>query len=99
VLAVLAELRMKGADRVTVDAPRVLYLVISGAPASEGLPSLVTLIQECGWRVVVFSTPMGTRFADLGELERLTVQPVRWEYGCRAPASGRRRLTRCWRAR
>ena len=47
------------------DAPRVLYLVISGAPAPEGLPSLVTLLQESGWRVVVFSTPMGTRFADL----------------------------------
>ena len=30
---------MKGADRVTVDAPRVRYLVISGAPAPEGLPS------------------------------------------------------------
>jgi hypothetical protein len=54
------ELRMKGAERVTVNAPRVLYLVISGAPAPEGLPSLVTLIQESGWRVVVFSTPMGT---------------------------------------
>ena len=41
-------LRMKGAERVTVNAPRVLYLVISGAPAPEGLPSLVTLLQEAG---------------------------------------------------
>jgi hypothetical protein len=55
---------------VTVNAPRVLYLVISGAPAPEGLPSLVTLIQRSGWRVVVFSIPMGTRFADLDELKR-----------------------------
>jgi len=31
----------------------MLYLVISGAPAPEGLPSLVTLIQKSGWRVVV----------------------------------------------
>jgi Flavoprotein len=54
----------------------------------EGLPSLVTLIQESGWRVVVFSTPMGTRFADLDELERLTRQPVRWEY--RMPGTGER---------
>jgi hypothetical protein len=46
---------MKGADRVTVDAPRVLYLVISGAPAPEGLPSLVTLIQKSGWRLVVLT--------------------------------------------
>ena len=30
--------------------------------------------------MVVFSTPMGTRFADLDELERLTGEPVRWEY-------------------
>jgi phosphopantothenoylcysteine synthetase/decarboxylase len=78
---------MKGADRVTVNAPGV-HLVISGAPAPEGLPSLVTLIQESGWRVVVFSTPTGTRFADLGELERLTGQPVRWEY--RLPGTGER---------
>ena len=79
---------MKGAGRVTVNAPRVLYLVISGAPAPEGLASLVTLIQESGWRVVVFSTPMGIRFADLDELEQLTGQPVRWEY--RMPGTGER---------
>jgi phosphopantothenoylcysteine synthetase/decarboxylase len=79
---------MKGADRVTVNAPRVLYLVISGAPAPEGLPSLVTLIQESGWRVVVFSTPAGTWFADLDELEQLTGQPVRSEY--RMPGTGER---------
>ena len=79
---------MKGTDRVTVNALRVLYLVISGAPAPEGLPSLVTLIQKSGWRVVVFSTPAGTRFADLDELERLTGQPVRREY--RMPGTGER---------
>jgi hypothetical protein len=48
----------------------VLYLVISGAP--EGLPALVTLLQQAGWRVLVYSTPAGTRFADLAELGRLT---------------------------
>jgi len=64
----------------------VLYLVISGAPAPEGLPSLVTMLAGAGWRVVVFSTPMGTRFADLAELERLTGHPVRWEY--RMPGTG-----------
>lgn len=73
---------MPGDDR------RVLYLVISGAPAPEGLPSLVSLLQSAGWQVVVFSTPMGTRFADLGELERLTGEPVRWEY--RMPRTGSR---------
>jgi phosphopantothenoylcysteine synthetase/decarboxylase len=73
---------------VTGDTPRMLYLVISGAPAPEGLPSLVTLIQKSGWQIVVFSTPTGTRFADLDELERLTGQPVRWEY--RMPGTGQR---------
>lgn len=77
---------MKGAERVTGDAPRVLYLVISGAPAPEGLPSLVALLQQAGWRVLVFSTPAGTRFADLDELGRLTGEPVRFEY--RMPGTG-----------
>ena len=44
----------------------VLYLVISGAPAPEGVPALVAACQAVGWRVVVFSTPTGTRFVDLG---------------------------------
>jgi phosphopantothenoylcysteine synthetase/decarboxylase len=71
------------------DADRkVLYLVISGAPAPEGLPSLVSRLQAAGWRVVLFSTPMGTRFAELDELERLTGEPVRWEY--RMPGTGSR---------
>jgi phosphopantothenoylcysteine synthetase/decarboxylase len=69
-------------------AEKVLYLVISGAPAPEGLPSLVTLLQQSGWRVVVFSTPTGTRFTDLDELARLTGEPVRWEY--RMPGTGSR---------
>jgi phosphopantothenoylcysteine synthetase/decarboxylase len=64
----------------------VLYLVISGAPAPEGMPALVGLLQAVGWQVVVFSTPTGTRFADSGELERLTGQPVRSEY--RMPGTG-----------
>jgi phosphopantothenoylcysteine synthetase/decarboxylase len=66
--------------------PGVLYLVIGGAPAPEGLPSLVSACQVAGWRVMVFSTPMGTRFADLGELERLTGYPVRSEF--RMPGTG-----------
>ena len=64
----------------------VLYLVISGAPAPEGVPALVAVCQAAGWRVVVFSTPTGTRFVDLSELERLTGEPVRSEY--RTPGTG-----------
>jgi len=74
------------AGRVPGDERRVLYLVISGAPAPEGLPSLVKLLQSAGWRAIVFSTPMGVRFADLADLERLTGEPVRWEY--RMPGTG-----------
>ncbi len=68
------------------NARSVVYLVISGAPALEGLPALIGLLNEAGWQVIVFSTPMGTRFADLPELERLTGQPVRSEY--RMPGTG-----------
>jgi Flavoprotein len=68
------------------DTRSVLYLVISGAPAPEGIPALVDLFQEGGGQVVVFSTPFGTRFAAVAELERLTGQPVRSEY--RMPSTG-----------
>lgn len=66
---------------------RVLYLVVSGAPAPEGVPALVTACQAADWRVVVFSTPTGTRFVDPAELERLTGEPVRSEY--RMPGTGK----------
>jgi len=65
----------------------VLYLVLSGAPAPEGIPQLVTMCQEAGWRVAVFSTPDGTRFIDPAELEQLTGEPVRSEY--RMPGTGK----------
>jgi phosphopantothenoylcysteine synthetase/decarboxylase len=65
---------------------RVLYLVLSGAPAPEGIPALVGGCQSAGWRVAVFSTPSGTRFADCAELERLTGSAVRSEY--RMPGTG-----------
>lgn len=66
--------------------PGVLYLVIGGAPAPGGLPGLVTACQAAGWQVVVYATPMGTRFADVGELEQLTGQPVRSQF--RMPGTG-----------
>ena len=59
---------------------RTLYLVISGAPAPEGIPALIAACQEAGWQVVVFSTPLGTGFIDAAELERLTGEPVRSDY-------------------
>jgi phosphopantothenoylcysteine synthetase/decarboxylase len=64
----------------------VLYLVLSGAPAPEGIPALITMCQAVGWDVVVFSTPSGLRFTDASELEQLTGRPVRSEY--RMPGTG-----------
>jgi phosphopantothenoylcysteine synthetase/decarboxylase len=64
-----------------------LYLVVSGAPAPEGIPALIRACQEAGWRVAVFSTPLGTRFIDPVELERLTGEPVRSDY--RMPGTGK----------
>jgi phosphopantothenoylcysteine synthetase/decarboxylase len=66
---------------------RTLYLVVSGAPAPEGIPTLIKMCQQAGWKVLVFSTPMGTRFIEPAELERLTGQPVRSEY--RMPGTGK----------
>jgi phosphopantothenoylcysteine synthetase/decarboxylase len=59
---------------------RVLYLVTSGAPAPEGIPGLVTLCHQGGWRVLIFATPHGARFLDLAALEQLTGEPVRTDY-------------------
>jgi phosphopantothenoylcysteine synthetase/decarboxylase len=66
----------------------VLYLVISGAPAPEGIPALVRQCQDAGWRVVVFSTPLGVRFTDPDELENLTGEPVRNDYRMPGTAKG-----------
>jgi phosphopantothenoylcysteine synthetase/decarboxylase len=64
----------------------VLYLVLSAAPAPEGIPELVMMCQAAGWQVVVFSTPHGVRFIDKAQLEQLTGSAVRSEY--RMPGTG-----------
>lgn len=66
----------------------VLYLVVSAAPAPEGLPELVSLCQAAGWKVIVFSTPLGIRFTDPDRLEQLTGEPVRSEYRMPEAAKG-----------
>jgi phosphopantothenoylcysteine synthetase/decarboxylase len=65
-----------------------LYLVISGAPAPEGMPELVSQCQDAGWQVVIFSTPIGVRFIDPGELRQLTGEPVRSDYRMPGTAKG-----------
>lgn len=77
---------IQGRSGPVVDDGGVLYLVVSGAPAPEGIPALVAACQAAGWRAVVFSTPTGIRFIDAAELERLTGEPVRSEY--RMPGAG-----------
>lgn len=65
---------------------RALYLVLSGAPAPERTPELVRLLQVYGHEAVCLPTPMGVRFHDTAELERLTGEPVR--VGYRMPGTG-----------
>lgn len=67
-----------------------LYLVVSGAPAPEGIPALITACHEAGWRVAVFSTQHGLGFIDPAELERMTGEPVRSDY--RMPGNGKATL-------
>jgi phosphopantothenoylcysteine synthetase/decarboxylase len=60
--------------------PGVLYLVVSGAPANDGIPSLTALCQAAGWQVLIVATPHGAQFIDTPAMERLTGEPVRIEY-------------------
>jgi phosphopantothenoylcysteine synthetase/decarboxylase len=89
----IAETPGKGAGPVggdSTDRPTVgdvLYLVTSGAPAPEGIPALIERCHTAGWRVLVFTTPVGARFIDAEVLEQLTGEPVRVEY--RMPGTGK----------
>ncbi|GAA4895905.1 flavoprotein [Streptomonospora salina] len=67
-------------------ASRTLYLVVSAAPAPEGIADLVELLQDQGWEVVALSTPTGTNFHDPAELASLTGHSVRVDY--RMPGTG-----------
>jgi phosphopantothenoylcysteine synthetase/decarboxylase len=76
------------AENTPRDMPKgLLHLVISGAPAPEGLSALARLCQADGWRVMVISTPSGLGFADTGALEMLTGSPVRSQH--REPGTSR----------
>ncbi|MCK9868455.1 flavoprotein [Nocardiopsis dassonvillei] len=66
---------------------KTLYLVVSGAPAPEGIPDLVRRFQGDGYQVVCLSTPTGARFHDPAELEELTGEPVRVDF--RMPGTGK----------
>ncbi|MBB5075490.1 flavoprotein [Nonomuraea endophytica] len=58
----------------------VLYVVACAAPPAAGLHNLVSLAQNAGWTVHVVTTPMGERFVNVPDLERLTGDQVRSTY-------------------
>ncbi|MFI9847982.1 flavoprotein [Nonomuraea sp. NPDC051941] len=58
----------------------VLYMIACAAPAAADLDHLVSLAQGAGWQVRVVTTPMGERFVNVAELERLTGDLVRSTY-------------------
>lgn len=59
---------------------RVLYVIVCGAPPAREITRLVRPAQAEGWDVCVLTTPSGSRFLDVAELEDLTGHPVRSEY-------------------
>lgn len=67
--------------------PRILYLVLSGAPAPEETVELVQALHGHGWQVTVLSTPTGTDFHDHDQLAELTGDPVRVAF--RMPGQGK----------
>lgn len=71
---------MGGESEERPGAKGVLYLVASGAPAPQGILELIAQCQAASWKVLVFATPLGTRFLDLPAVERLTGEPVRADY-------------------
>ncbi|MEU6721239.1 flavoprotein [Nonomuraea sp. NPDC046802] len=62
------------------DTPGVLYVIACAAPAAADLHHLVPMAQAAGWQVHVVTTPMGERFVNVAELERLTGDLVRSTY-------------------
>ena len=67
--------------------PRTLYLVVSAAPAPEGVPELIEALHDHGWQVTVLSTPTGLSFHDQERMEALTGEPVRSAF--RRPDTGK----------
>ena len=58
----------------------VLYVLACGAPPAKDVPVLVGLAQDRGWDVCVITSPMGARFIDAAQLEKITGHPVRSDY-------------------
>lgn len=62
-------------------APRrpVLYLIASGAAPARELPEFVASLTS-DWDTCLITTPEGSRFFDVAQMEELTSHPVRTSY-------------------
>jgi phosphopantothenoylcysteine synthetase/decarboxylase len=58
----------------------VLYTVVCGSPATQGVGTLVSLAQERGWEVCVIATPDALKWLDIPRLVAQTGHPVRHRY-------------------
>ncbi|MFG2044432.1 flavoprotein [Dactylosporangium sp. NPDC048998] len=58
----------------------VLYAVVCGSPATQGVGTLVSLAQERGWDVCVIATPDALKWLDIPALVKQTGHPVRHRY-------------------
>ena len=58
----------------------VLYNIICASSSAPLAQDFVKQAQGEGWDVCVITTPHGTKFIDIPQLERLTGHPVRSEY-------------------
>ncbi|WP_432829697.1 flavoprotein [Dactylosporangium sp. CA-092794] len=58
----------------------VLYAIVCGSPAAQGVGTLVSLAQERGWDVCVVATPDALKWLHVPALARQTGHPVRHRY-------------------
>jgi phosphopantothenoylcysteine synthetase/decarboxylase len=58
----------------------VLYAVVCGSPAAQGVGTLVSLAQRRGWEVCVVATPDALKWLDIPTLVKQTGHPVRHRY-------------------
>ncbi|HTJ32025.1 MAG TPA: flavoprotein [Dactylosporangium sp.] len=58
----------------------VLYAVVCGSPATQGVGNLVSLAQQRGWDVCVVATPDALKWLDIPTIVDQTGHPVRHRY-------------------
>ncbi|MGI5237018.1 flavoprotein [Dactylosporangium sp. CA-139066] len=58
----------------------VLYAIVCGSPATQGVGKLVSLAQQRGWDVCVVATPDALKWLDIPTLVNQTGHPVRHHF-------------------